>query len=259
LSRARLNALCLCAVAALAGCQRTQAPVSLGQRLADAHGLDHWRRAKGLSGAVRMDFLDPHRPHFYANFLFDAQSSRVRMGISENWETQAATTWTTLGRDDRGVWVSPAKSQWKNPGGTLHAWPLLITLPFKLTEPGATLSEPRPRKLGAIEFMETHVTFADGQPPLTILFDAKSNLIALVAFGPELARELEPAYDKPAAITFYGYQEVEGIIIPALWRLWNWSDTDGILGRPIGEGSITRLELAYPSASDFSRPTDARQ
>ena len=81
----------------------------------------------------------------------------------------------------------------------------------------------------------------------------------VVAFGPELTRSLEAAYDKPAAVTFYDYQEVEGIIIPALWRLRNWNEADGILGRPIGEGALTRLELAYPKPTDFSRPPDAGQ
>ena len=255
---ARLAVLLLCTLSVLTGCQRAATPLPLGQQIAHAHGLDHWRRARGLAGAVRMDFLDPRRPHFYANFLLDAQSNRLRMGVSENWQTETATTWTTLGRDDHGVWISPAHSQWKDPAATLNAWPLLITLPFRLAEPGITLTDPRPRKLGAVEFMETRATFPDGRPPLTILYDPTSHLIALVAFGPDLARALESAYDKPAAITFYGYQDVSGLLLPAVWRLWNWSDADGILSRPIGEGSLTRLQLAYPTPADLARPPDAR-
>lgn len=254
-----LATLCTCAaLAPLAGCGRTSAPLPPGQQIAQAHGLVHWRRAQGLVGAVRMDFLDPPRPHFYANFLIDPRSGRVRMGVSENWQSEQATTWTTLGRDEQGVWVSPAKSRWKEPARTLDAWPLLITLPFRLAEPGVTLTPPRPRKLGAVEFMETRVTFDDGYPPLTVLFDPATRLIALVAFGPELSRALDEVYDKPAAITFYDYQEVDGLVIPALWRLWNWNDNDGIFGRPIGEGSVTRLELTYPKPQDFARPADSR-
>jgi hypothetical protein len=251
--------LWLCAAVVVTGCRRDNTPLPPGEQIASAHGLDVWRRSKGLSGTVRMDFLEPGRPHFYANFLIDARSNRIRMGVSENWQSEEATTWTTIGRDERGVWVWPARSRWTDPAATLSAWPLLITLPFRVAGGGVTLGEPRGRRLGEVEFMETRATFAGGEPPLTILYDPRSKLIALVAFGAEVSRALEPSHDKPAAITFYGYQEVGGVILPTVWRLWNWSDTDGILGRPIGEGSLSRLEMAYPEAADFARPADARE
>lgn len=234
----------------LCGCTRANdAPLSLSSQIAQAHGADTPRSRTGLAGAIHLELALPAPRFFDARFTHDLRHGRTRLLLADE---------TVLVWDGHHAWVSPPTAPVPKPRPLLHIWPLLVTLPLKITSPQARLSDPAPATMAGSSYLVTELTLP-AEDPLTLYLDPDSRRIHHIALSARLANEIHPSFDKPVAISFYNFQSIEGVQFPETWRLWSWTRHDGINGGPLAEIRVYNLEFLTPKPDAFSPRPGARQ
>jgi hypothetical protein len=79
----------------------------------------------------------------------------------------------------------------------------------------------------------------------------------VLAGGPAVASA--SAAGEPRAITFYNFENLEGVRMATEWKFWRWNAEVGIYDKPVGSGRVYNLEFIAPKAGAFDRPADARE
>lgn len=241
-----MRTLTLAMLLLMAGCQgRTTTPP--GKQIADAHGLREWRSQRVLIGAIHVEFRDPPAPQFDSRITYDIRTGRSRLQV---------TDWTILVWDGANVWLSPTDSKWPDPRTTLGTWPLLVTLPMRLADPGVEVSNEQKRRIAGRDYLLYDAAIYDmGESHrLRLAVEPGNRRVTHVLLPEAWARRVNPGFDFPIAVSFYDYSEVSDVIVPRIWRLWRWDEKDGIIGRPLGEASVYNLDFTEPKPDAFVRP-----
>jgi hypothetical protein len=178
--------------------------------------------------------------------------------------TERAADGAVLVFDGDSAWVSPADAEW--PMARFHAltWAYFMAAPYKLDDPGTRL-EP----LGELDLFGTpheaaRLTFdpgtGDAPDDWYVLYrDPETGRLAAMAYIVTFGTSREEAEQEPHAIVYREHVEVEGVPVPTVWELYEWSEEKGVNGDPIG-----RLELSDPRFVDagddtFRAPEGARE
>jgi len=224
---------------------------TFAQRISEAHGVDQWRRQDALAGDLHVEWGDGQTLNL--SFLIDIKGGRTRMLLADG---------TGLLWDGQDVWVWPKDARPARPEHTLLMWPLLITLPMRLSDGDAVLASPQTRPLGARQCPTMGLSLKDRSGrvpdiPYIVYEDPEDHRLCATAFAMPGKWSLREGDDDPMAITFYGYENVDGVTFATEWRIFRWHGETGIYGRPIGSARVFNLEFVTPKKEKFVPPAGA--
>jgi hypothetical protein len=225
---------------------------TLAEQISHAHDASDWRLQRALTGDIHAEFES--EASFDAKFTYEISSGRVRMLLPDD---------TVLVFDGQTAWVSPASSPVKNARSILKTWPNFIAVPFKLGDVGVQVGPTESRTFAGQKYDTARVTLpprqADSPDDWYIVYaDPQTHRVHALAYLFTHGRKLDDPNNSPHAVTYYDFKEFGGIVIPTVWRFWQWNPSEGIYGKPIGSGRLYNLEFVTPKANAFVKPGDGR-
>lgn len=219
-----------------------------------AHGEDAWERAEAVSAELSVSMGG--NQILAGRMLFTPEVGKARLEVADG---------TVAVFDGERAWVSPAAAELPQARFHLLTWPYFLAAPFKLRDPGSHLEDLGTRPLDGVEHPAARLTFDPGvgdSPDdwyLVYRDPATDRLAAMAYVVTYSGRSAEEAGAEPHAITYHDFEQVDGATLPTTWRLWNWSEEQGIHGDPLGEVVLTDLAFVTPPADTFDRPVDAEE
>lgn len=219
-----------------------------------AHGRDAWYAAEAVSANLSVSMGG--NQILEGRMLFTPKVGEARLEVADG---------TVAVFDGERAWVSPAGAELPQARFHLLTWPYFLAAPFKLRDPGAHLEDLGTRPLDGAEHPAARLTFGPGvgdSPDdwYVVYRDPSNDHLAAMAYVVTYGgRSAEEAGAEPHAITYHDFQQVDGVSLPTTWRMWNWSEEEGVHGDPIGEVTLTDVDFVTPSADAFDRPADAEE
>ena len=134
---------------------------------------------------------------------------------------------------------------------------------MKLRDPGSNLSILGNRLLGARQHVAAKLTFHQGVGDTPddwyiVYADPQTGYLMSMAYIVTFGKDLAEAEKEPHAITYDGFDNVDGVVISTRWNFWNWSPAEGIHGMPIGDAALSNVRFVEPGERTFARPANAR-
>jgi hypothetical protein len=218
-----------------------------------AHGAEAWRAAAAVSADVTVTFGG--QTAVDGRFLVTPAVGRSRLELADG---------TVAVFDGERAWVSPASAELPQARFHLLTWPYFLAAPFKLRDPGTHLEDLGTRPLDGVEHPAARLTFDPGvgdSPDdwYVVYRDPETGRLAALAYVVTYGRTLEQAEGEPHAITYHDFETVGGATVPTTWRMWSWSEEEGVHGEPLGEVSLGDVRFVTPPAGAFDRPADAKE
>lgn len=258
--------LALLALAA-GGCREAEAPreglqestgapaaeAGFAETVERAHGLEAWRSQPAFEAALAVEFGG--RPVLQAKLLFPTDLGAARLDLTDG---------TAVVFDGAHAWVSPASSPVTRARFHALTWAYFVAAPMKLRDPGTHLEPLGQRQLQGETFEAARLTFepgtGDSPEDWYVLYrDARTGLLRAMAYIVTYGRSAAEAAAEPHAITYHDFVDVEGVQIATTWRLWNWSEAEGITGEAVGRGTLAEPRFVRPDLGAFDRVEDARE
>ncbi|MEN7549082.1 hypothetical protein AAG747_14260 [Rapidithrix thailandica] len=175
-----------------------------------------------------------------------------------------------IDREDGLCLVYDGKLVYQTPDSVEHpmarfdifTWPYFFAMPFKLSDPGtqwqmqenATVNE-RTCKVGKLTFEK-----GTGDAPddwYLIHQDLDNHRLYAAVYIVTFGKTFEEANEKPHAISYHDYQEVEGVPMATTWNFWEWNKDLGFT-KQLGEARLSNIEFVQPEPGFFSRPDKAK-
>lgn len=218
-----------------------------------AQGAAAWRAAEAVSAEVTVTFGG--QTVVDGRFLFTPDVGRSRLELADG---------TVAVFDGDSAWVSPLSAELPQARFHLLTWPYFLAAPFKLRDPGSHLEDLGTRPLDGVDHPAARLTFDPGvgdSPDdwYVVYRDPATDRLAGLAYVVTYGRSREQAEAEPHAITYHDFETVGGATVPTTWRLWAWSEEEGVHGEPIGEVTVRDVQLVTPPAGAFERPADAKE
>jgi hypothetical protein len=195
------------------------------------------------------------RPIVQGKMLFPTDLGASRLDLADG---------TAVVFDGTSAWVSPASSGFA--GARFHAltWPYFVAVPMKLRDPGTHLEALGQRQLQGETFEAARLSFdpgtGDSPDDWYLLYrDSGTGLLRAMAYIVTYGRPAGAVKAEPHAITYHDFVEVGGVEIPTTWKLWSWSEAEGITGEPLGRVTLTEPRFVRPELGAFDRVEDARE
>lgn len=219
-----------------------------------AQGKAAWDLAEALSADVTVTFGGQRA--IDGRMIFTTEVGHSRLELADG---------TVAVFDGERAWVSPAAADLPQARFHLLTWPYFLAAPFKLRDPGAHLEDLGTRPHDGVDHPAARLTFdpgvGDSPDDWYVVYRDPSNdrlaaMAYVVTYG---GRSAEEAGAEPHAITYHDFEQVDGATVSATWRMWNWSEEEGVHGDPIGEVVLTDLAFVTPPADAFERPADAEE
>jgi hypothetical protein len=229
--------------------QRFTAPIE------QAHADSVWQQKEALSAGLAVRFGG--RTSLKGRMLMATDMGRVRMELGGD---------TVAVFDGSTAWVAPDSAALPRARFHLLTWPYFAAAPHKLRDPGTRLEERGEMPVQHAAVADTampaaRLTFdpgtGDSPDDWYMLYrDPQSGRLAamgyVVTYGHATAEEATPH-----AVTYGGYQDVEGVPVPTEWTFYNWSEARGPHGEPIGQVLLQNPRFTTPPDSAFTRPPHA--
>lgn len=225
---------------------------TFAERVARAHGVARWSAKR----AVEMDFEMQFGPQRWSGkLLYEVGSGRGRA---------EAAGGTVTGFDGRDAWVAPADAPPQNARFMVPTWWYFLAVPFKLADPGTHLVPEAERQLAGATYATARLTFAPGTgdspddwyilyaEPDSGRLKAMAYIVTYGGVSPEKAEQ------EPHAIVYDRFETVDGVTLSTSWSFYNWNQTQGVTGEPIGGVTIRGLRFVDAAADAFTRPAGAR-
>lgn len=215
-----------------------------------AHRATDWYAKEGVK--ARLELVFGGAPRFAGTLLMRPHAGETRLTLDDG---------TTIGFDGKDGWMTPKDSAFGKPRFHALTWAYFLAAPYKLSDRGTKIEPLGRKELQGKEYETARLTFAagtgDAPDDWYLLYrDPESGRLAamayIVTYGGGNAKEAEPH-----ALTYENYEDVEGIPVPMLWKLWEWSEESG-LGKPLGEVKVSGLEFVKPPAGAFAAPAGAK-
>jgi hypothetical protein len=162
----------------------------------------------------------------------------------------------------KNAYLSPKTAINEDARFNMFTWPYFFGLPYKLKDQGAKLKYFGKKQLEGKELETYKLTFASGTGHTSndwyIIYLNKDHTIHaaayIVTFG---GKEQSIAEENPHCIVYGDYAEVQGVPIATSWKFYNWSETEGLEGEPIGEATLTNMNFTDPRDNLFAEPQSA--
>lgn len=219
-----------------------------------AHGAEAWRAAEAVSADVTVTFGG--QTAVDGRFLFTPEVGRSRLELADG---------TVAVFDGESAWVSPASAELPQARFHLLTWPYFLAAPFKLRDPGSHLEDLGTLPLDGVDHPAARLTFDPGvgdSPDdwYVVYRDPETDRLAALAYIVTYGSTREQAEAEPHAITYHDFTATDsGALVSTTWRLWNWSEEEGVDGEPLGEIVVSEVQLVTPPAGAFDRPADAEE
>lgn len=225
----------------------------LAAGIAEAHGRDAWYAHDGFRSALAVDFGGNRVLEGTMTFTPDAGETRI-----ERADGSVALF------DGETAWVSPAEAEFPMARFHVLTWPYFAAVPMKLSDPGTRLESLGELPLGGRPHPAARLTFdtgvGDTPDDWYVLYrDPDSGRLAAMAYIVTFGTTTEEAEAEPHAITYGGWQEIDGVQVPTAWDFWLWDEERGTYGEPIGHVELTDPAFVTPEPAAFTAPGDARE
>ena len=225
---------------------------TIADQIARAHMKDAWDKQPALQCAIDITFTD-HDP-FRAMLLYDDALHGAQLKTRD----------ATVIYDGKSCWVTPASAEL--PGARFHAqtWPFVIAAPFELHRDGVRVEDLGVMRLQEKPYRAAKVTFRKGMRDAAddwfILYaDPVTFQVRAMGYSIGTGDESHESERATAAITFENFGIVNGVVFSSTWTFWDYTETDGIVGEPIGHGKLSQIEFKEADADAFDKPADARE
>ena len=234
-----------------AGCQSDGRKTGFAVDVAYAHGAPAWRAHESVQTDITVDFM--------GNRLLDGIMTMTTDTGKVRIET---STGHVMVYDGQTAWLSPSSARVPMVRFHLLTWPYFAAAPYKLDDPGSTLTPLGPLWLDAAEYDAAELTFdaGVGDTPddwYVCYRDLETNRLAAMAYIVTYGSTVEKAGEEPHAITYHDFQNVRGAVVAMTWKFWQWDREQGIHGDPIGEVRLANLRFINAAANAYQRPMDA--
>lgn len=219
-----------------------------------AHGKEAWERAEAVSAHLSLSMGGEEV--LAGRMLFTPQVGRSRLELADG---------TVAIFDGERAWVSPAGAELPQARFHLLTWPYFLAAPFKLRDLGTHLEDLGTRTHDGVEHPAARLTFdpgvGDSPDDWYVVYrhPATGRLAALAYVVTYGGRSAEEAAADPHALTYHDFRPVDGTTLATTWRLWSWSEEQGVHGDPLGEVTLTDLAFVTPPPDAFERPADAAE
>lgn len=218
-----------------------------------AQGLAAWRGQPAVEAGLTIDFGG--KTALQGRLLFKTDMSASRLELADG---------TTLVWDGAHAWVSPAAAETHGARFHLLTWPYFLSLPMKLSDPGARLAPLGERPLLGKSMPAARMTFAPGTGDTPddwyVLYrDPESDRLAAVAYVVTYGKSREQAEKEPHSLVYSDFETVGGVTLATRWTFYAWDAQQGVHGDPIGAGSLSGLTFLPPPAGAFDPPPDRRE
>ncbi len=232
----------------------TSPPESAGlaQQVAAAHG--GLGVAKGnLQARIRIE--QGGKVVLAGTMTMEPASARTRIDLQDGG---------TLVFDGVDAWVSPPELKLPQARFHLRTWPYFLSAPWKLCDPGVTMTSGPKRKLKGVEYDTGKVTFASGVGDTpddwyVVYCDPKSHQLKALAYIVTYGSSVEKANAEPHVAVYEECTAVDGLDIPSKLTFWNWNEEEGLTGESIGNASFDSIQFVAAAAEAFTRPANARK
>ena len=217
-----------------------------------AHGLAAWQAQKAVQANITITFGS--QEHLKGQMTFETTGGRVRMQLAED---------TVLVFDGQDAWISPANAARDGARFDLLTWPYFVAAPMKLRDPGTHIQE-----LGAVPLHQhptpaAKLTFdqgvGDSPDDWYILYrDQTSHHLVAMAYIVTYGKDTQEAEKEPHAITYDGFETIDGVVVSTQWKFWHWSPDRGVHGEPMGQAVLSDIRFVEPGPKTFAKPVDSR-
>lgn len=220
----------------------------------ESHRAEAWRSKGALATRVEVDFGGQRA--LEADVVFSADASRSSMRLANG----AVAVF-----DGATAWVAPNAEAF--PGARFHllTWPYFAAAATKLRDPGTIIEVLEPRQELGRNWDTARLSFAPGTGDAPddwyVLYrDTETGRLGamayIVTFGTVTSSTgREKAEAEPHAIVYDEVIELDGIPLSTVWRFYNWSEKEGIVGEPIGQARL--IEPRWVDAPTFAAPAGA--
>lgn len=224
-------------------------PDELATQIEHAHGADAWRSKDAVKFHADVSFggnkiLD-------AVFIYSPHQGKTRMELANG----AVAVF-----DGEKAWITPADT--KLPYGArfhLLTWPYFLAAPFKLNDPGSTLS---PWTHGDHNTAKLTFDAGVGDTPddwYIVYQNPKNRSLDALAYIVTYGTATEKAEQEPHAVRYQNLVEIDGVKLATEWSFFLWTTEKGIHGDPIGAVKISDIEFVTPKPEQFVKPEAARE
>lgn len=254
----------------LGGCaseERTETTATIADTDTTTAGSESEAFVRSIEAAHRADrFRDQHAVAFDIDLRFGGQQrleGTITLLTSTGKLRLDRADGTTVVFDGDAVHLSPADAEYGGARFDVYTWSYFFAAPYKMDDPGTAWTMQEDQSLGGeVVYDVGKLTFTPGTGDApddwyVVYKDPATDRLYAMAYIVTYGRSEEQANEDPHAITYEGYETVNGIPFATRWRFWQWSEADG-LGDPLGEATISNIRFLGPDAVDFGAPVYSR-
>jgi len=230
---------------------------AFAEPIENKHGNAAWRSHEAIQYDIKITFGG--NVVFEGTTIFEIAAERVRMTSKDGNLTMV---W-----DGKDAWYSPADAKVAPPPRFhLRTWTYFLAVPFKLRDPGTTLSPMNDAQLTEAahkNYDRAKLTFGEnvGDAPddwYVIYRDKRSNQLEAMAYIVTYSKRREKAEEKPSIILYRGYERVDGVLLSTDWSFAYWSADKGVIGKPKGDVKLSNLKFIKLEPGTFDKPEGAK-
>ncbi len=229
------------------------------QRFADqigsAHGADAYRSHTALRADVTVTFGG--KVILSGVIIFDTPVGQSRIETADG---------VVMVFDGKDAYVSPADAP-VPPGMArfqLLTWPYFVAAPFKLADPGTHIDDAGDKPLDAGRALPAgKLSFAPGtgdspEDWYIVYRDPDTDRLAAMAYIVTYSKSAHDAEKEPHMAIYEAFEDIDGVILPTRFSLWNWESGTGKVGEVLGRVELSNYQFIEPDESTFTKPDHAR-
>lgn len=236
---------------ALGGCAH---PSPLGGEIDAACGGPQWREKGGMNATITV--VSAHAPVFTGTLLYQASTRRMVIqrltdGVLEQAGYSDGQIWTRqIPSDSTGAWT-PAM---------LYA--SYLPAVFELRDSQTVVRELAPMTLNGVKYrvgLITRPSLSVGRVKWAVCLDRDDTVPkAIIPLAPPQApagnsrASSVPSLTRGFAVTYEEFSNVESVLVPTRWTVWNWDSRHGVTGAPVATVSLTFAAFGNPDPSGFA-------
>ncbi|RXG25940.1 hypothetical protein [Leeuwenhoekiella marinoflava] len=221
---------------------------AVSQTIATAHQNDAFLSKETIRFNINLDFGGVNRLDAKVTLL--TNSSKIRIDKTDG---------SSLIYDGESVYLTPKEANSANARFDIFTWAYFFAFPYKLADPGTHLTPLETPELDGSQYESFKLTFESGtgDSPDDWYVGYLNNDHTIHAAGYIVTfgnKPIEKAESSPHAIVYSNYKEINGIPIATTWDFYNWSQSAGLFGEPIGHAILSNLKFTKASDSSFTKP-----
>ena len=258
-SSSLLSVLLLGLFIGVAGCQITQQTLgsdpgvpAFVKRIEHTQGINAWRRKMAVAFDLEVGFGG--RTMLSTTVVYDMHGNRCRMELAGG---------EVLVYDGSSAWVSPSTASVPMTRFHLTTWTYFLSIPFKLRDPGSSLTPDETLRLDGESVETALLTFdagvGDTPEDWYLLYPDPSGALGAMAYIVTYGKSATQAEKEPHAIRYRDYETIDGVTLSTHWTMHHWSRELGLHGAPIGEVTLSNLRFVPLDGSFFDRPADSKE